>query len=133
MSNNVIVSPHYLSSEAGKAVFKLGGNAIDAAIAVNIVQGVVAPETCGIGGDLFALIWIDGEDKPYCLDSSGYAGSNVENIEVIIVDNGSTDSSVKMIKNYCSKKLKSRFILCKQKGPAAARNIGLQFADGDFI
>ena len=87
MSNNVIVSPHYLSSEAGKTVFKLGGNAIDAAIAVNIVQGVVAPETCGIGGDLFALIWIDGEDKPYCLDSSRYAGSNVENIE----SNVSTD------------------------------------------
>ncbi len=80
MSNNVIVSPHYLSSEAGKNIFKLGGNAIDAAIAVNIVQGVVAPETCGIGGDLFALIWKDGEEEPYCLDSSGYAGSNVDNI-----------------------------------------------------
>ena len=65
MANNVIVSPHYLSSEAGKNIFKLGGNAIDAAIAVNIVQGVVAPETCGIGGDLFALIWKDGEEKPY--------------------------------------------------------------------
>ena len=38
MSNNVIVSPHYLSSEAGNTVFKLGGNAIDAAIAVNIVK-----------------------------------------------------------------------------------------------
>ena len=81
MSNNVIVSPHYLSSEAGNTVFKLGGNAIDAAIAVNIVQGVVAPETCGIGGDLFALIWKDGENEPYCLDSSGYAGSNVGNID----------------------------------------------------
>jgi len=81
MSNNVIVSPHYLASEAGKTIFKLGGNAIDAAIAVNIVQGVVAPETCGIGGDLFALIWKDGEDKPYCIDSSGYAGTNVENID----------------------------------------------------
>ena len=81
MSNNVIVSPHYLSSEAGKNIFKLGGNAIDAAIAVNIVQGVGAPETCGIGGDLFALIWKDGEEEPYCLDSSGYAGSNVDNID----------------------------------------------------
>ena len=81
MSNSVIVSPHHLSSGAGDKIFKLGGNAIDAAIAVNIVQGVVAPETCGIGGDLFALIWKDGEEKPYCLDSSGYAGSNVDNID----------------------------------------------------
>ena len=81
MTNRVIVSPHYLSSEAGKVVIEKGGNAIDAAIAVNIVQGVVAPETCGIGGDLFALIWINSDDKPYCLDSSGYAGSNVDTID----------------------------------------------------
>ena len=81
MSNSVIVSPHHLSSGAGEKIFKLGGNAIDAAIAVNIVQGVVAPETCGIGGDLFALIWKDGEEKPYCLDSSGYAGTNVVDID----------------------------------------------------
>tara|TARA_B100000700_G_C14984922_1_gene828327 strand:- start:91 stop:1626 length:1536 start_codon:yes stop_codon:yes gene_type:complete len=81
MTNSVIVSPHYLSSEAGKVVIEKGGNAIDAAIAVNIVQGVVAPETCGIGGDLFALIWINGDEKPYCLDSSGYAGSNVDTID----------------------------------------------------
>ena len=81
MSNSVIVSPHHLSSGAGEKIFKLGGNAIDAAIAVNIVQGVVAPETCGIGGDLFALIWKDGEDQPYCLDSSGYAGTNVVDID----------------------------------------------------
>jgi len=82
MTNNVIVSPHYLSSKAGKEILELGGNAIDAAIAVNIVQGVVAPETCGIGGDLFALIWINGETKPHCLDSSGYAGSNISNTDL---------------------------------------------------
>ena len=81
MTNSVIVSPHYLSSKAGQVVIEKGGNAIDAAIAVNIVQGVVAPETCGIGGDLFALIWINSDDKPYCLDSSGYAGSNVDTID----------------------------------------------------
>ena len=77
MSNNVVVSPHYLSTKAGERVLELGGNAIDASIAMNAVQGVVAPETCGIGGDLFALIWISGEEQPYCLDSSGYAGTNV--------------------------------------------------------
>jgi len=76
--SSIVVSPHKLSSEAGKKVLELGGNAVDAAIATNIVQGVVAPETCGIGGDLFALIWKDGFTQPDCLDASGYAGSNVD-------------------------------------------------------
>ena len=75
--SSVVVSPHFLSTQAGMNILNAGGNAIDAAIAVNAVQGVVAPETCGIGGDLFALIWINGEKIPHCLDSSGYAGTNV--------------------------------------------------------
>ena len=76
--SNIVVSPHYLSTNAGIEILQNGGNAVDAAIGTNIVQGVVAPETCGIGGDLFSLIWINGENTPYCLDSSGYAGSNVD-------------------------------------------------------
>ena len=76
--NSIVVSPHHLSSKAGKTILEIGGNAVDAAIAVNIVQGIVAPETCGIGGDLFALIWKDGDSEPTCLDASGYAGSNVD-------------------------------------------------------
>ena len=73
--NNVIVSPHYLSTELGSTIFNKGGNAIDAAILTNLVQGIVAPETCGIGGDLFALIWVPGKNKPEFLDASGYSGS----------------------------------------------------------
>lgn len=53
----------------------LGGSAVDAAIAANAVQGMVAPETCGIGGDLFALIHTNGEVT--ALNASGWAGSNV--------------------------------------------------------
>ena len=63
--NNVIVSPHYLSTSIGSKVFAKGGNAVDAAIATNLIQGIVAPETCGIGGDLFAIVWIPGEKEPY--------------------------------------------------------------------
>jgi len=54
-----------------------GGNAVDAAVAAVAAQGVVAPETCGIGGDLFALIHVPGWERPRALNASGRAGSNV--------------------------------------------------------
>lgn len=56
-----IATPHYLASSAGLAVLASGGNAIDAAIAANLVLGVVTPYLCGYGGDLFAIVW-DGEE-----------------------------------------------------------------------
>ncbi len=55
-----------------------GGNAVDAAIAANAVQGVVAPETCGIGGDLFALVWTGDSTEPAALNASGRAGTGAE-------------------------------------------------------
>jgi gamma-glutamyltranspeptidase/glutathione hydrolase len=55
-----VASPHHLASAAGLAVLASGGNAMDAAVATNLVLGVVAPYQCGFGGDLFALVWNDG-------------------------------------------------------------------------
>ncbi|HLF59773.1 MAG TPA: gamma-glutamyltransferase [Acidimicrobiia bacterium] len=55
-----------------------GGNAIDAAIGATAAQGVVAPETCGIGGDLFALVHRPGWDRPRAMNASGRAGSNAD-------------------------------------------------------
>ena len=69
------VTPHELSTRAALQVMGSGGNAVDGAIAANAVQGVVAPETCGIGGDLFALVYTPGEATPACLNASGRAGS----------------------------------------------------------
>ena len=73
--NNIIVSPHYLSTNTASQIYNKGGNAVDAAIAINLIQGIVAPETCGIGGDLFALVWDPSKKEPDFLDASGYAGS----------------------------------------------------------
>jgi gamma-glutamyltranspeptidase/glutathione hydrolase len=64
-----IATPHYLASSAGLAVLTSGGNAVDAAVAANLVLAVVYPHMCGPGGDLFAMIWADGEIAG--LNSSG--------------------------------------------------------------
>jgi gamma-glutamyltranspeptidase/glutathione hydrolase len=65
-----IATPHHLASAAGLEVLAAGGNAMDAAIAANLVLGVVTPYLCGYGGDLFALVWRDG---PFAYNGSGSA------------------------------------------------------------
>jgi gamma-glutamyltranspeptidase/glutathione hydrolase len=69
------VSPHHLASQAALDVMASGGNAIDASIAMNAVLGVVLPDTCGPGGDLFAIVHVPGDATPLALNSSGVAGS----------------------------------------------------------
>lgn len=58
-------------------MLEAGGNAVDAAVAAVAAQGVVAPETSGVGGDLFAIVHAPGWDRPRALNSSGRAGSGV--------------------------------------------------------
>lgn len=60
------------------ATMDRGGNAVDAAVAANAVLGVVAPETCGIGGDLMALVHRPGMERPDVLNSSGRAGTGAD-------------------------------------------------------
>jgi gamma-glutamyltranspeptidase/glutathione hydrolase len=62
--SGVVATPHYLATSAGLAMLASGGNAIDAALAANLVLGVVTPYMCGVGGDLLAMVW-DGEVQAY--------------------------------------------------------------------
>ena len=67
----MIASAHGLASMAGIDVLRNGGNAVDAAIAVNAALNVTQPGACGIGGDLFALVYMARERKVRFLNGSG--------------------------------------------------------------
>lgn len=71
-----VVSADRLASRIGAGVLRSGGNAVDAAIATNAAMAVVAPHLCGLGGDLFAMVYADGEVA--CLDAAGHAGSGAD-------------------------------------------------------
>ena len=64
----MVVSESALASEAGLAILKQGGNAIDAATATALAVGVTNPASCGIGGGGFMLIYLAKEGKFYALD-----------------------------------------------------------------
>ncbi len=69
----IVASSQPLASRAGTQILEQGGNAIDAAIATNAVLGLVEPTSNGIGGDLFAMVYIAKTGKLYGLNASGWA------------------------------------------------------------
>jgi gamma-glutamyltranspeptidase/glutathione hydrolase len=53
----MVASSHPLATQIGVEVLREGGSAVDAAIAVNAALALMEPTGCGLGGDLFALVW----------------------------------------------------------------------------
>lgn len=67
----MVASAHSLASSCGTKVLSSGGNVIDAAIATSAVLCVVQNNSCGLGGDAFAIIKIG--DRVLELNGSGRA------------------------------------------------------------
>jgi gamma-glutamyltranspeptidase / glutathione hydrolase len=73
--HGMVVTSQPLAAQAGLQVLMRGGNAIDAAVATAAVLNVTEPMMVGMGGDLFAVIYIAKEKKIYVLNASGTAPS----------------------------------------------------------
>jgi len=69
--HGMVCTSQPLASMAGVDILKAGGNAIDAAVCANAMLSVVEPMMCGPGGDLFAIVWSEKEQRLFGLNASG--------------------------------------------------------------
>lgn len=73
----IVAASQPLAASAGVHMLELGGNAVDAAIAANAANGLMEPAMNGVGGDLFAIVYIAKTGKLYGLNSSGWSASGM--------------------------------------------------------
>ena len=69
--NGMVATSQHIAAQAGLEILKMGGNAVDAAVATAACLTVVEPTSNGIGSDAFAIIWHNNEI--YGLNASGPA------------------------------------------------------------
>ena len=73
--HGVVVAPQPIATEVGAAILRAGGNALDAAIATALAQGIVDPFNCGIGGFGTMLVHDGASGKTVAFSYHGRAGS----------------------------------------------------------
>jgi gamma-glutamyltranspeptidase/glutathione hydrolase len=80
-----------LATQIAVDVLKRGGSAVDAAIAANAALGLMEPVGCGIGGDLYAIVWDPKSGKLHGYNGSGRSpmGRSLEDLKRKL--NGRTD------------------------------------------
>ena len=71
--NGMAATSQPLATQVALDILKKGGTAMDAAIAANAMLGLVEPASCGIGGDIFAIVWSAKDQKLYGFNGSGRA------------------------------------------------------------
>jgi gamma-glutamyltranspeptidase/glutathione hydrolase len=69
--SGMAATSHPLATQTAVALLRAGGSAVDAAVGANAVLGLVEPTGCGVGGDLFAIVWDESAHELVGLNASG--------------------------------------------------------------
>ncbi len=87
-AHGMAATAHPLASQIAVDVLKQGGTAVDAAIAANAALGLMEPTGCGIGGDLFAIVWDPETEQLYGLNASGRSpmGQSLDDLKAKLGD-----------------------------------------------
>jgi gamma-glutamyltranspeptidase/glutathione hydrolase len=81
-SKGMVVSQNNLSSDIGKEILNMGGNAVDAAVAVGFSLATTLPRAGNLGGGGFMLVYIKDRNEVFFIDyrSSSPLNSNIKDI-----------------------------------------------------
>ena len=121
LKRGIISTTNYHATNAAFKILKKSGNAVDAAIAASSVLSVTSQHQCGLGGDLFAMIFKNG--KVIALNSSGFSGSKLQEYSNelskkkiktfkdprLITIPGAVDGLLELHKNFGTKKISEIF------------------------
>lgn len=76
--NGMAATSQPLATQVALDILKAGGSAVDAAIAANAALGLMEPTGCGIGGDLFAIVWDPASGRLHGLNASGRSAAGLD-------------------------------------------------------
>jgi gamma-glutamyltranspeptidase/glutathione hydrolase len=76
--NGMVATSQPIATDIGLSILKKGGSALDAAIASNAALGLMEPHMCGLGGDLFAIVWDAKDRQLHGLNASGRSPGSLD-------------------------------------------------------
>lgn len=118
--SGIVATEHVLASQIGAQILAAGGTAADAAVAANAVMGLVSPGMCGIGGDMFCIVYEASSRRYYGLNANGWSpekltvdflrAKNISAMPTNGIDSvtvpGTVDGWEKLLKRFGKKKFR---------------------------